>query len=204
QVRIAFPTAVIADLVRQAKLPIAGGPDVATAVAGFLTSNQGRFEIGIEPIDAYIARNHIAATPAAVVAQVKRLQRVYQLTPDDKSMTALLQANLDSAFAITRYDAAGFARSFAAAVGGTQAANDIHARAKQIYGNVLNLVTHYVTSQRAPVLGGASYAPVLDARSSPRTDPAYPVVAYPTLQTLFGSMDYCQCDECRSILGPAA
>ncbi len=31
-----------------------------------------------------------------------------------------------------------------------------------------------------------------------------PVVAYPTLEDLFGSMDYCTCDECRSILSPAA
>ncbi|HLW16778.1 MAG TPA: neuraminidase-like domain-containing protein [Actinomycetota bacterium] len=30
------------------------------------------------------------------------------------------------------------------------------------------------------------------------------VVAYPTLEQLFGSMDYCSCDHCRSILSPAA
>ena len=30
------------------------------------------------------------------------------------------------------------------------------------------------------------------------------MIAYPTLEDLFGSMDYCPCDECRSILSPAA
>ena len=30
------------------------------------------------------------------------------------------------------------------------------------------------------------------------------VIAYPTLEGLFGSMDFCACDECRSILSPAA
>jgi peptidoglycan hydrolase-like protein with peptidoglycan-binding domain len=39
QVRIAFPTMVIADLVRQSKLPMQGDATVATGVADFLTSN---------------------------------------------------------------------------------------------------------------------------------------------------------------------
>ena len=30
------------------------------------------------------------------------------------------------------------------------------------------------------------------------------VIAYPTLENLFGSLDYCNCPECRSILSPAA
>ena len=55
QVRLGFPTAVVADLVRQSKLPIQGTADVATGVTSFLTSNQGQFEIGIEPVEAYIA-----------------------------------------------------------------------------------------------------------------------------------------------------
>ena len=54
----------------------------------------------------------MTGTPAAVIAQIKRLQRVYQLTPDDASMAVLLRHNLDSAFAITRYDSAGFVRAF--------------------------------------------------------------------------------------------
>jgi peptidoglycan hydrolase-like protein with peptidoglycan-binding domain len=204
QVRVAFPTAVIADLVHRSQLPIDGAADVATGVYTFLTSNQGKFEIGIESVEGYIARSKIGGTPAAVVAQIKRLQRVYQLTRDDTSMAALLKAKLDSAFAIARYDAAGFVQAFQNQVGGAEAARDIHARAKQIYGSVLNVITHYVAAQRAPVLGGAPQAPIVDARSSPATNPGYPIAAYPTLENLFGSMDYCECEECRSILGPAA
>ena len=93
QVRIAFPTLVIADLVRQSKLPVQGDATVATGVAAFLTANQGKFEIGIEPVEAYVARAKITGTAPEVVTQIKRLQRVYQLTPDDQSMTVLLQAN---------------------------------------------------------------------------------------------------------------
>ena len=49
-----------------------------------------------------------------MVTEVKRLQRAYQLTPDDASMGVLLRHNLDSAFAVTRYDADGFTRALPA------------------------------------------------------------------------------------------
>ena len=94
-------------------MPVVGDGDIADRVADFLTANQGAFEIGVEPVQAYLARTGAAEPPADVLAQVSRLQRVYQLTPDDASMAVLLRHNLDSAFAITRYDAAGFIRAFA-------------------------------------------------------------------------------------------
>ena len=62
-----------------------------------------------------------------MIAQVSRLQRVYQLTPDDASMTVLLRHNLDSANAVTRYDAPGFIRAFAGKLGGADTAAAIHA-----------------------------------------------------------------------------
>jgi hypothetical protein len=84
-----------------------------------------------------------------VVTQIKRLQRVYQLTPDDQSMTILLQANLDSAVAILRYDASGFAGSFGAALGGAATAEAIYARARQIHGSVLS-IAHVDRVEHAP------------------------------------------------------
>ena len=40
--------------------------------------------------------------------------------------------------------------------------------------------------------------------SSSQAANAGDVIAYPTLEGLFGEMDYCACDHCRSILSPAA
>ena len=74
-----------------------------------------------------------------MITQIKRLQRVYQLTPDDASMAVLLHHNLDSAFAITRYDSAGFVRAFAAKLGGADTAAAIHARAKQVFATTLGV-----------------------------------------------------------------
>jgi pSer/pThr/pTyr-binding forkhead associated (FHA) protein len=133
QVSVAFPTAVLADQVRRHIVPIADSADIAAGVVDFLTSNQGQFEIGIEPVEGYIARTGLTGTPAAVMTQVKRLQQVYQLTPDDTSLVVLLRHDLDSPLAITRYDSTRFARMFADELGGAAKATSIHAWALQVF-----------------------------------------------------------------------
>ncbi len=95
-----------------------------------------------------------AGPPADVIAQVSRMQRVYQLTPDDASMAVLLRHNLDSAFAVTRYDAAGFIRAFAGKLGGADTAAAMHARARQIFAATLSIATAYLGSRVNPGLGG--------------------------------------------------
>ena len=46
------------------------------------------FVIGREPIEAYLKRVQVPNTPAHVVAEVKRLHRVHQLTDDDEARAA--------------------------------------------------------------------------------------------------------------------
>jgi peptidoglycan hydrolase-like protein with peptidoglycan-binding domain len=202
KVRLAFPTAVVADLVRRGTFTLSDASVEPAAVTDFLNAHQGKFAIGIEPVEAYIARTKLTGTPAPVIAQIKRLQRVYQLTPDDQTMAALLQHNLDSAHAITRYNAAGFTRAFQTKLGGAANAAAIHARAKQIHGAVLNIAVSYLNARIAPTLGGTS--PVHLPFFPPSPNASSSVIAYPTLESLFGSLDYCNCQECRSILSPAA
>ena len=133
QVSAAFPTAVLADQIRRHIMPIADSADIVTGVVNFLTSNQGQFEIGVEPVETYIARVGLTSTPAGVIKQVKRLQQVYQLTPDDTSLAVLLRHDLDSALAVTRYDPTGFVRTFADELGGAATAAAIHAWALQVF-----------------------------------------------------------------------
>ena len=207
QVRVSFPTAVLADQVKNGIFPIADTADVATGVVDFLTANQDQFHIGVQPVESYIAQQSkpndaLARTPAAVVSQIKRLQRVHQLTPDDMSMAVLLRHNLDSAFAITRYDSAGFVRAFQDKLGGSTKASAIHARAKQVFAAVLSVTVAYLNARVAPTLGGRT--PVHYSFPPQSSTPTSPVIAYPTLEDLFGSLDYCNCPDCGSILSPAA
>jgi len=198
QVQLAYPTAVLADQVAKGTVPVSDQKEVSA----FLSANQDNFAVGAEPVDAFIARTQVQAPSAAALGQIRRLQRVYQLTSSDKAMTVLLHHQLDSAYAITRYDAAGFARALGPQLGGQATALAVHARARQVFGAVLSLVSSYGVAKRAPALGGGwdfSGSGSTSAGKSAATS-----LPEATLQQLFGSLDYCGCSDCSSILSPAA
>lgn len=205
EVRLSFPTAVVARMVRTGELPLTAGADVRDGVHRFLTEHQGKFEIGVHPIDRYLAQNRLGAEVAAPVKeQIKRLQRVYQITPTDQAMTALLTRKLDSAYSIVRYDQEEFVRTFKEDLGGDTNARLVHEKSQQVHNAVLNIAAAYLTARGAPALGADTHAMIVRPDAAPAADNAGDVLAYPTLERLFGSMDYCACERCRSILSPAA
>ena len=118
QVRLKFPTAVVAAQVRASEIPLSAS-DSATrdAVHSFLAANVEMFELDKQPVEQYISRNKLEV-PKPVVDEIKRIQRVYQITPSDTAMTGLLQNNIHSAYQIARYSQADFVRDYGNAVGG--------------------------------------------------------------------------------------
>lgn len=202
QVRASFPTLTLAGKVKAGVIPVTGNDGIAGRVAGFLTASQAAFDIGAEPVQAYLARTGTTAPDADVLVQVSRLQRVRQLTPDDPSMTVLLNNGLDSAYAITRYDAASFTRAFSTSLGEADTAAAIYAQASQVFAATLSIAVGYLGTRVSPAAGGQ--LPALTAAPPAQTATGYPVVAFPTLENLFGSLDYCDCQDCGSILSPAA
>lgn len=202
-VRLSFPTAVLANLVSSEELPLSGGADVRDGVRAFLTEHAGAFDIGTQPVEQYLVRHQLVnRVPAPVARELKRIQRVYQITPNDGAMIALLKENLDSAHRIIRYSEPEFVASFGQALGGAELARLTHARSRQIHNAVLNIALAYLGSRIAPGIGVHSPAQVLDPAPGDRA--AADVIAYPTLEGLFNAMDFCACDHCRSNLSPAA
>jgi peptidoglycan hydrolase-like protein with peptidoglycan-binding domain len=202
QVKLSFPTATLAQQVKSGAIPLASTPAAAGEAADFLAAHQADFAFGVEPVETYIARNKLTPSSTAVF-HLKRLQRVLQMTTSEKALSALLNGDVDSAFAITRYDSDGFVRAFSANVGGDDVARAIHSRAKQIHGVTLNVTMSYATHRVAPSLGrGAGYIwpypPSGGGNGSGQT------VAAATLDSLFGSLDTCGCGDCESILSPSA
>ncbi len=198
QVKLAYPTAVLAAQVSKGTVPVTSQQDVSA----FLVANQEVFAIGAEPVDAFIARSKAKAPSAEALGQIRRLQRVYQLTTGDEAMAVLLHHQLDSAYAISRYDSAGFARALGPELGGEAAALAIHARARQVFNAVLNIVSRYGLALRAPALGGGWEFTGNNSANAVKLAETSPPEA--TLQQLFGSLDYCGCSDCGSILSPAA
>lgn len=200
QVRLSYPTASVAQLVKSGKVILRGAPEgTANEIERFLSVYQGRFELGTHPVEQFVAENKIEVA-GSTVQQIKRLQRAYQMTPGDQALEGLLRRGVDSALDVVRHERAAFIESFAEDLGGSEHAAATYDRAAQIHNAVLGITLNYLHARTVPAVGVHSPPSGID----PTPTPPNGVVAYATLEKLFGSMDYCACDHCRSILSPAA
>lgn len=229
QVRLSYPTASVAQMVKTGDLPLPGAsPGASGQVHSFLTEHQGKFEIGLQPVQQYIVRNNLEVGEETVT-QVKRLQRVYQITPSDQAMTSLMKRGLDAAYHVVRYEKDEFVQKFAGELGGAEVAALTYDKSVQVHNATLNIAISYLTArngiglgagqlqaapqasdaaglaiQPTPQASDASGLIIRPAPQGPTGENAGDVIAYPTLEGLFGEMDFCACDHCRSILSPAA
>ena len=226
QIRISYPTASVAEMVRKGDLTVQSPGQVNT----FLTQHQGEFELGVMPVGHFIARHNVNVDQATV-RQVRQIERVYQITPDDRAMNALLKNGVNAAAEVVRFDRGAFIQKFGDQMGGTAIAAQTYDKSVQIHNAVLNVVVGYLSARNGIAVGSPPLAvrengavqledngggmvlqpaprPQLgrDNGAGPAGDvgPASDVIAYPTLEELFGEMDFCACDHCRSVLSPAA
>ncbi|MBK8025105.1 MAG: hypothetical protein IPK19_27800 [Chloroflexi bacterium] len=153
QVRLTYPTASVAHMVKSGDVVLPNAPAGASDdVHGFLTEHQGRFEIGVQPVEQYIAHNQVEAADVTV-QQVKRLQRAYQLTPSDQALAGLMRRGVDSAYEVVRYEKEAFVGAFAKDLGGADQAAATFDKAAQVHNAVLNIALSYLHARTAPAIG---------------------------------------------------
>jgi hypothetical protein len=206
QLRLSYPTAVVAQMVKSGDTPLSAS-GLRNDVSEFLTDHQGKFEIGMQPVEQYIVQNKLQGSAQVsdnVTREITGIQRVYQITPNDEAMNALLARGVDSAYAVVRYAQKDFVQLFRDDVGGETNAQLIYAKAQQVHNTALNIAISYLTASNAPGIGVHSPEQVISPTPTGANPNASDVIAYPTLEGLFGDMDYCTCKHCRSILSPAA
>ena len=82
-------------------------------------------------------------------------------------------------------------------------ARRIYRKAQQVSSVAFNLFTGARKIESAPELQVT--APPAETRPTVRQKALDTLVKqFPTLETLFGPLDFCECEHCRSVLGPAA
>ena len=132
-----------------------------------------------------------------VVQQAKAMQRVLRLAPNTNAATALLSLNIHTAQQIYFTPQSAFTTSMIAQGATKTAAQRVYQRAGQTYAMTLARIAEFNIQ-----FNGVIPATILDPAPDPQT--ATQLKDYPNLQTLFGSLDFCSCDECNSVLGAAA
>ena len=185
-----FPTAVIAHRITRDEVPH------KTGLSKFF-ANDPNFEFGKTYVDEYLLKNADKALAGiddkdGVKQQLKVMDRVFKLTPRYSEMSVLLNDKLHSAQSIVRVGQDAFIQRYGERLG--------PARAKQIYA----IAENHAAAALALFgeFGSAFNATPMRVLSQPLK--AADAIGVSNWETLFGSLDFCECQHCRSVYGPAA
>jgi peptidoglycan hydrolase-like protein with peptidoglycan-binding domain len=199
RVRYSFPTQVTARMIDQQQLAVE--PAHAATVSSFLkAAAPAGYELGRTPLNAFLANPPagVAKPDAATVEALKGLHRAFQLTPSTESMQAALKLGLTSARQITSYTRDEFLDKFAAQFPPGEA-HLVYRKAQQISSVTFNFFSMAKQLDSAPPVYG------LSGTTDDRQNAKNAIVKqFPTMASLFGNLDFCQCEDCRSVLSPAA
>lgn len=192
KLKISYPTAVLSQQIKRGEMPVHNN-NLKEDVAKFLQQNQKKYQIGEVPLATYLKENNINLD-ISLQRELFSLERVYKITPSDEAMKVMINNGFDSAMSVTRLDQKAYVEKFSQVMGGEEKALRSYQVAQQVHATTLNAAVAYLTYKRNPGIRTIASDP------TPPSD----ILAYPTLDRLFGEMDYCECSHCRSVLSPAA
>lgn len=193
-----YPTAVIHKRIARDHNDDPGSVAGAADLIQFFADNP-EFELDPHELDAYLA-DHPGALAnvtdaAATRANLKKLQRLGRLAPRGLKYAVikpLYQAGLHSAVQIGRMSRSSFVRKYGAALGGNDVAAAVHQKASQSSGVALTLATRFSRAFNQTPIG------VIPSSQLPDFE------GHPELEELFGNLDFCACEHCRSVYSPTA
>lgn len=208
KVRMSFPSKVVARMVEKDELRLGDDHEALKApVRTFLNNavSQG-FELGRVPLGTFIEQNREAVFKGiaesdigTTTAKVERLQRLYQITPSDEALKAVMELGFESAHDVTAYSHASFVEHFGKSFRSPDEAGLIYRKSEQVTTVIHNFFTAAKQLENAPPIYAVS------APAASRVEAKNQLIKhYPTMESLFGSLDYCECEHCRSVLSPAA
>ncbi|MCI0721217.1 MAG: peptidoglycan-binding protein [Acidobacteria bacterium] len=214
KVRLSFPTRVVARMIEKDELSLgATYTDVKKRnVLTLLKNAEGLgFELGRVPVDAFVKKHEGEIfkdiQPASTLddakmeatQSLKKLQRLYQVTPSDEALKVVLDLGFNSAYDVTAFTYDGFLTRFGHKFRSRDEAQLVYRKAEQVTTVTYNFFTAARQSESAPPIFAVS--PPAAVRESARNEL---IKHYPTMESLFGSLDFCECEHCRSVLSPAA
>ena len=213
KVRLSYPTQVIGHKLENDNADRFGLGETRIATATLLKNAAAQgFRLGQTPVEAFFA-SHVGARAEMTDAefngakqQMKTLQCVYQITPTDEAMPVLTSLGMTSAYDVMAYSEEVFLELYIdkylelyGTVVGTEEAKLVYRKATQVSSVTYNLFTiAQKLDTEVPVFGMSASA---DVRDSVKNEL---IKHYPTIESMFGSMDFCECEHCRSVLSPAA
>jgi hypothetical protein len=159
------------------------------------------YELGRTPLHSFLKNSSRNLPPmdAAGTEALKVLERMYRVTPSFESLQAALKLGFTSARDIASYSKDEFMSKYANSFPSAVEAALVYGRAQMISAVTLNAVA--IAKQLDS--GVPVYA--LSGSNGDRQGAKASIVRqFPSMASLFGNTDFCQCEDCRSVLSPGA
>jgi hypothetical protein len=136
---------------------------------------------------------------SALIKKIMSYQRLLRIDPKVSVAKQLISDNLDSSIKITNVSRTTFVNKYKPLFvsDDPETAEKIYNSALNIKERTMNLVATVHSVVASPHFRASRAHNVSEATVKEFED-------LPSYQEFFGSLNYCDCDECKSILGPAA
>ncbi|HEY5741739.1 MAG TPA: Tc toxin subunit A, partial [Terrimicrobiaceae bacterium] len=207
KVRLAYPTQVLGRrLERDSVNAFQLGEGRSSTIALLKNAVAAGFRLGETPVHTFFQENSAVLNTIENVETAKQnlttLQRLSQITPSDDGVPVLMKLGFTSAYDVVALPEKDFIELYGSASTGITEARLIYRKAQQVSSVTYNLFTIAKTLDSEPALAAISGTPVQHAEAKEKLREA--LKNYPTMESLFGSTDFCECEHCRSVLSPAA
>lgn len=207
KVRLTYPTQVVSRMIEKDELQLGSQHSQLKApVRTFLQNAELLgFELGRTPIAAFIKQNPTvlngieSSQVNSTTESVKLTQRLYQITPTDESLKVLMAQGFTSAQDVVAFPYDTFIDCFGKQFPSLDEARLVYRKSEQVSSVTFNFFTAAKQLDSAPSTHVTS--PSAEVRETAKNEL---IKHYPTMETLFGSLDFCECEHCRSVLSPAA
>lgn len=199
RVRMSFPAQVTARLVETKELAV--DPAAAPAVTNFLRkAAQLGYRPGRTPLNRFLKASSgtVPALDDRATGEMKTLHRLYQITPSTESLQSAAQLGFKSAHDIATYSQDEFLTKYASAFPPGEAIL-VYRQARTVSSVTFTAFAAAKALENSPPIYGSSGTSADRQRAKDAL-----VQQFPSMASLFGNLDFCQCEECRSVLSPAA
>lgn len=197
-VNAALPTQRVARMLAKNEIPMKEG-GVKKGLGKFITDNS-KFDIANSRIHDF--EKELKAATGKLFEEskleLKKIQRVFQVSTSPQAMTVLLEENLHSSYTIAGIPRKSFIKTYADKLGGERVAYAIHQRASHINTKSEMAAMHIMeyTDGNTPEYAMDQQALTMSMAVLKNQIPNY--------EELFGSPDMCECEHCRSVYSAAA
>jgi hypothetical protein len=137
-----------------------------------------------------------------VAASLKTLQRVQSLTADPEHVPALVKGGTQSAHQVAQMPKSQFVRRFEKTVG-PDAATQIHSHATTTVARNEQALLQIHQAIKGAGIAAIDGSSNLETRIALFKQLATKSKVNINLEALFGSLDYCECDDCTTVYSPA-